>query len=353
MKNYELFTKDAKERFLAALALKEVADLIEKTNGADDSGSFEGLVISTEHQDRAGEIVRQGGSDASLYMKNPVVLNSHNYSGIENIVGTTSKLYPSVIGGVKATLADGKWAPTEQGQLARKLWDGGFLRAASIGFMVEEFDPQDQSVITKSQLLEYSPCPVPMNGYATRLSALGLTVEGLRAKGFAVPDEEPAAKAEPPQEGDTCTLDDGTEGVMQGDGNGALVCMPKPKAADDVSDTDTGEKGIKAGRTLSDKTRAAINNAIDASKACTAALEDLLTTADPEGGEGKDLSDGTAPKQRSIVAESLFVGFDNWRKEREVLRFFVTAGANTLERMNAEARRRAPGKSGVGRNYQK
>jgi hypothetical protein len=347
MKNYELFTADAKEKFLAALASKEVEDLIAKTKAADDSGSFEGIVISTEHQDRMGEVVMQDGMDTGLYMKNPVVLNSHNYSGIENIIGTTTKLYPGVVDGAKATLADGKWAPTEQGQLARTLWEGGFLRAASIGFIAEEFDPNQQNIISKSQLLEYSPVPVPANGYATRLSALGLTVEGLRAKGFAIPEEEAEEekkeeKAAPPQEGDMCVLDDGSEGVMQNDGNGALVCMPKPKSAEPPKE-ETEEKGVKAGRTLSENTKAAINKAIDASKACTAALEELLSAAEPQGGEGKEQTrDGDAPKSRSKeIAESLFAGFDGWQKKREVLRFFVTEGSKVLAEMNVEAQGRA------------
>ena len=228
------YEKTKLEQFFAS---KDVTEMLSKIKEApeNETHTFKGLAVSTEHMDRSGEIVRQAGLDADLYMKNPVILNSHNYYGIENIVGVTTRLYPGMVDGVAATLADGKWAPTEAGEMAEALWQADCLHAASVGFIPTEFDAKDQSIITKWQLLEYSVVPVPANGWATRqegmkiLEAKGITAAGLRAKGFSVKDaEETKADAEI---GDECTMDDGTLGVFSENGEGNLICVPKQDAA--------------------------------------------------------------------------------------------------------------------------
>ncbi len=239
MKPYEIFTEELKTKLLGFLQSEKTKEALEKIKESNESGSFQGMVISTEHDDRQGEMVLQKGMDSSFYMLNPVVTNSHRYDGIENIIGLTTRLYPGEVDGVKATLADGKWAPTEEGQLARKLWDGGFLNAASVGFMVKEFDPQNSKIITKWELLEFAFCVVPCNGKATRkkwLLDMGLTEDGLRAKGFTVIEEK-----EEPKEGDLCTMEDGTEGEMQADGDGKLVCMAKKAVKTEKQEKTKGE----------------------------------------------------------------------------------------------------------------
>ena len=240
------------------LTKADVLEVLSKIKAADADG-FTGLVISTEHIDRAGEIVRQDGLDSSLYMKNPVILNSHNYYGIENIVGVTTRLYKGTVDNVPATLADGKWAPTEAGQMAKSLWDAKCLSACSVGFIPEEFDATNPSVITKWQLLEFSVVPVPANAWATRqesykiLTEKGITAATLRTKGFEAKDaDETETKA--PEAGDECTMDDGTSGVFSDDGSGSLICVPieqeaakafwaKRKAADQ-SDAPTEDKPV-------------------------------------------------------------------------------------------------------------
>lgn len=212
------------------LAYPNVVDVLAKIKAADADG-FTGLVISTEHIDRAGEIVRQDGLDSSLYMKNPVILNSHNYYGIENIVGVTTRLYKGTVDNVPATLADGKWAPTEAGQMAKSLWDAKCLSACSVGFIPEEFDATNPSVITKWQLLEFSVVPVPANAWATRqeayktLTEKGITAATLRTKGFEAKDAD-EVETKTPEVGDECTMEDGGVGVFSDDGSGTLICVP-------------------------------------------------------------------------------------------------------------------------------
>lgn len=232
MKNANKVINEYEKRKLDELfAKQEIVDILTSMKAAteDDENTFKGLAISTEHVDRMGEIVRQDGIDTSMYMKNPVILNSHNYYGIENIVGMTTKLYAGMVGDVKATRADGVFAPTEAGQMAKALWKAGCLSAASVGFIPEEFDKDNGSIITKSQLLEYSLVPVPANGWATRQEAVkfltekGVTFESLRTKGFDI-KREPTGEAE---EGDECSMEDGTIGVMSPSNGGKLVCVPK------------------------------------------------------------------------------------------------------------------------------
>ncbi len=247
-----------REKLLVAFSAMEVKELITKTNEADETGSFTGMVISTEDMDRQGEVVMQAGMDTANYMLNPVVLNSHNYAGIHNIVGVTTRLYPGTVNGKAATLADGKFAPTEEGQLARKLWDGGFLNASSVGFIPTEYDKENSAVITKWELLEYSFVPVPANAKATRYRTfedLGLDTEVLRAKGFIIDakaDDETVTTDEPVVEetkaaddkelGGPCDMEDGGNGVWATDPNdesGPLVCLPN----ESKSAAESTEKG--------------------------------------------------------------------------------------------------------------
>ena len=225
----KLISEYEKIKLDAFFELPDVKELLAsiKSESQTENG-FTRLIISTEHVDRMGEVVRQDGLNSELYMKNPVILNSHNYYGIENIVGKTTKLYKEVIDGIPCTLADGVWAPTEAGKMAKALWDAGCLSAASIGFIPEEFDANNSSVITKWQMLEFSMVPVPANGEAVRdsykiLAEKGITELAIRMKGFEI-KKEPTGEAE---EGDECSMDDGTIGVMSPSEGGKLVCVPK------------------------------------------------------------------------------------------------------------------------------
>ena len=228
---YKIINEYEKRKIDEFFAKEDVVKLLNDIKGVSDEEdhTFKGLAISTEHVDRMGEIVRQDGIDTDMYMKNPVILNSHNYYGIENIVGATTRLYKGEVDGVKATLADGRFAPTEAGKDAEALWKADCLHAASVGFIPEEFDKDDSRIITKSQLLEYSLVPVPANGWATRqetvkiLAEKGITYESLRMKGFDI-KREPTGEAEA---GDECSMDDGTIGVFGHGNDGKLVCIPK------------------------------------------------------------------------------------------------------------------------------
>jgi HK97 family phage prohead protease len=114
-------------------------------------------IFSTDTEDRHRERVFQS-FDLKAFKKNPVYLDSHNYWSIEDIIGRVRSI------GVKEGVLKGviEFATENpKGALAKKLAEGGFLNASSIGFIPKEFD-QDGNIL-KSELLEISAVSIPAN----------------------------------------------------------------------------------------------------------------------------------------------------------------------------------------------
>lgn len=68
-------------------------------------------------------------------------------------------------------IAEFVFADTEYGNIARKLYEGGFLKTSSIGFIVKERQADNWRNITKCELLEWSLVAVPANPMAISLDA--------------------------------------------------------------------------------------------------------------------------------------------------------------------------------------
>lgn len=158
----EKLTSKVAEKFNAAFESAEVKSLIEATEKAveKDTGTFE-VVVTSENVDRYNEVVQQAGLDTTHYMQNPVVLWGHDHN---NIIGVCTELTKRSDG---KTVAKGKFAPTDEGQEKRKLYEEGFLKATSIGFIEKE---REGNLITKSELIEFSFVSVPANPYALSLA---------------------------------------------------------------------------------------------------------------------------------------------------------------------------------------
>lgn len=239
-------SEEVSKDFSALMATAIMQKTIESLKTAEDTGVFK-FVISTDDEDRQGEKVNQAGLDFTHYMKNPVVLWGHNYG--EPPVGVATRIYRD---GNK-TMAEGKWAPTPFAQELRKLYDAGFLRACSIGYIPKELDEEGNT--QKGEVLEFSIVSIPANPFA--LSADGMKqyqfdLNILTAKGveFKLETEIKNTKAaiKAATVGDSCQLDDGTVGTMADDGNGSLICVPiansdakkaDPKDPDADGDDDT------------------------------------------------------------------------------------------------------------------
>ena len=152
----------------------EVPVEFEKTvvKGADDKDEeVYTMVMSDDKEDRHGDFVMQN-FDLKFFKKNPVLIDSHNYSSITHIIGkvNNARLEDNKL---KGELQFSKANP--KGVLAQAMVDEGTLSASSIGFIPEAFDAKGR--ITKSQLLELSMVAVPANPRSTIEKAIEEIVE--------------------------------------------------------------------------------------------------------------------------------------------------------------------------------
>jgi hypothetical protein len=173
---------------------------VEKVRKAkEENGSFD-VIISTEVIDRAGEIVRQDGWDLANYKNNPIVLWGHDYYSLP--IGVCIETYETTYRGVPALGARGVFLSADINPLAqqvRRMYEYGVKSGfnvgctTSVGFIPKEFDPENGTIITKAELLEFSFVPIPANqgvgpasGRALTFDEareLGLDVVGMRQKG--------------------------------------------------------------------------------------------------------------------------------------------------------------------------
>lgn len=159
------------EDLMKSKKYKNVKELWEKEGGAEyslvleakavfkkeeSSNSFS-VIMSTSVEDRHSDIVLQNW-ELERYKKNPVLLDSHDYSSIENILGKMEnvRVEDGKLKGIIVLCLD-----NEKGILAKKMIEGGFLNTVSVGFVPLLFDKDGK--ILNSELLECSLVPVPAN----------------------------------------------------------------------------------------------------------------------------------------------------------------------------------------------
>lgn len=181
----EKFTNEAAEKvrgIFESESFKAAFDAIEKA-APEDTGTFE-VVITTENLDRYQEVIKLDGWDLTHYNNNPVVLWGHDHN---RLIGMATEV--TITDG--KMIAKGRFAPTEEGQEKRKLYELGFLKATSVGFIEKE---REGNLITKAELLEFSFVSVPANPFALSLAMeKELNVNELVTKGimFVQKDAEP------------------------------------------------------------------------------------------------------------------------------------------------------------------
>lgn len=140
--------------------------------------------ISTEVRDASGlgDIVRADGGDFTDYMKNPVIFWDHGFR-LDLPIARAPEM-PRVVndGGVKKIMARIDWVPYGQSfeiDAIHRLWDGKFINAVSIRFLISKalplpghekdwWPPLD---IQEWVLREFSIVGVPANQDALRKSA--------------------------------------------------------------------------------------------------------------------------------------------------------------------------------------
>lgn len=331
------FTEELAEKIKGAFAtpefLKSMKDLQEGVE-AGDTGTFK-MIISTDNEDRHGEIIDQNGWEFENYMRNPVVLWGHN--SYEIPVGITDKIYIELdeTGVFRRTIAEGRFASHEFAQTLRKLYDEKMLRTSSVGFLPKEYNGNR---IIKAELLEWSFVSIPANQYAVSLNEIaGYSRAFLVEKGIIATEkkegdvvetpaeEEKPEEVVPPVEAETVTeptapaqeetvVEPAEEKKEEGPTDEDLQAIEEEGEVDDIVIDDT-EKNItintgkkifkfkltdsfadvlagkvdqKAGRVISSKNLTKIKDAITA-------LQEVVAIAEPSDEEDK-ANDDVSPK---------------------------------------------------------
>lgn len=131
------------------------------------------VVISTAAQDRDDDIIAVDGWEIDSYLKNPVVLYGHDYRGLP------------IAQALEIGVTDGKLVALDRftpadvnpfGYTVYRLVEGGFLRAASVGFRPIKYlwnDDHKGYDFAEQELLEHSFVPVPSNPEALVAAAAG------------------------------------------------------------------------------------------------------------------------------------------------------------------------------------
>ena len=132
----------------------------------DGKASF---VMTTDALDRQGEVVETDGWDFANFMKNPVILDTHRYESIEDIVGKAVG-EPRREG--SGWVVDIEFANTERGKVAKALVEQGMLNAVSVGFRSTQRRKEGRTMHhVQKELLEVSLVAIPANPTALRVKS--------------------------------------------------------------------------------------------------------------------------------------------------------------------------------------
>ena len=145
------------------------------------------MVASTQDVDRHGDTVMQAGWDLKPYLKNPVILNSHNYYDATEVIARAENTRVEGKGKKAKLIQEWVFAVNEnpKAKIIFDLYAGKFLHASSVGFIPRKFaENPDGSrnwyVIEEAELLEVSAVSVPANSAATLAKSLGIDVAQLK-----------------------------------------------------------------------------------------------------------------------------------------------------------------------------
>jgi hypothetical protein len=165
------------------------------------------IVVSTQDVDRHGDTVVQSGVDLANFEANPVILNSHRYNDVMDVIAKATATRIVGRGSRSRLEQDWKFAVEEnptKAKVAFELYAGGFLNAASIGFIPKNFREEpdgsvDYQMITKWEMLEVSAVSVPANARALAKQK-GIEVDALGEDEEPTEDEPTDEEPEPLEE---------------------------------------------------------------------------------------------------------------------------------------------------------
>jgi HK97 family phage prohead protease len=132
------------------------------------------FVASDESVDRYNEVIRLDGWQLDNYRRNPVIVDSHDYSSIAKILGNSP-----LIDVREGRLINRVRFATDNplGNMAWKMARAGFIKSQSVGFIPIDWQTgknadEPARTYTKQELLEISLVAVPANPGATIGNAL-------------------------------------------------------------------------------------------------------------------------------------------------------------------------------------
>ncbi|HKQ38270.1 MAG TPA: HK97 family phage prohead protease [Verrucomicrobiae bacterium] len=159
---------------------------------------------SDETLDRYQEVIVASGWRLENYLKNPVIQNAHQYGDIIFTIGQALKTWVSG----KDLLQTWKFASRENpfAKIARDLYRGGYLRAASVGFVpIRWEDGKEKSGFKRryleQELLEVSAVGIPANPNALALAVKDGAVEKSDLQELSVVLRHLESKADTPVRG--------------------------------------------------------------------------------------------------------------------------------------------------------
>ena len=143
-----------------------------KASSVNEETKSVSFVISTNQEDRYGEIVDQKSWDFKSFLKNPLLLWGHDPEHPENVLGTASSLKVAEDGSQTTAVLTFDTDINPKADLVFNQIKRGTLRTVSVGFMNHTFNIEDDVPVLKdNELLEISVVPIPANPGAI---ALGL-----------------------------------------------------------------------------------------------------------------------------------------------------------------------------------
>lgn len=258
-------------------------------------------VFSTGDVDRHGEVVDQKSWLLDDFLKNPVVLFSHDHSQppVGKILGLGYNAEGNLEGEVKFAAQEYPFA-----NVIWNLYKGGFMKAFSVGFSAGKVDVvNNQVILRENTLYEISTVAVPANALALA-KAKGMDVSALetRMAEMVTDKKECAIPAVKDIAADDAVVETPAEVVAEVVAP-AEVVEDEPvvevvvetvseEAATDAADEAVAKSmgalvsSIKEGRVLSKKNRKAIEEALVALQAVidadTKASEEEAKAATPE-----------------------------------------------------------------------
>ena len=161
--------------------------------------------VSDETLDRYGEIITASGWKLDHYRRNPVVQNCHQYGDITFTIARAVETY--VVGRQLCQTWEFASKANPLAKIARDLYAGGFLRAASVGFIPLRWEDGDDSRAAaggfrrrylEQELIEVSAVSIPANPNALALGVeSGAVSTGALNDLVAMLREIPALRPEP------------------------------------------------------------------------------------------------------------------------------------------------------------